>query len=129
MIRRPPRSTLFPYTTLFRSSDVQAFDLAGWGELEPEVSSKVTPLVRVEVTGYVETSILHLVDRRKPLMAERVLREFIQVARRAVIVELCVRFEQGRPGFAVTALQRVDGGFDGRVRQRIGIHRISSVMA
>src|ERR1035441_2017182 len=23
MIRRPPRSTLFPYTTLFRSSDVQ----------------------------------------------------------------------------------------------------------
>src|SRR2546430_12417030 len=24
MIRRPPRSTLFPYTTLFRSSDVEA---------------------------------------------------------------------------------------------------------
>src|SRR5688572_32661191 len=24
MIRRPPRSTLFPYTTLFRSSDVAA---------------------------------------------------------------------------------------------------------
>src|SRR5436305_6652193 len=24
MIRRPPRSTLFPYTTLFRSDDVQA---------------------------------------------------------------------------------------------------------
>src|SRR5688572_31940864 len=26
MIRRPPRSTLFPYTTLFRSTDVAAFD-------------------------------------------------------------------------------------------------------
>src|SRR3712207_8802880 len=25
MIRRPPRSTLFPYTTLFRSGDLQAF--------------------------------------------------------------------------------------------------------
>src|SRR5439155_19126774 len=25
MIRRPPRSTLFPYTTLFRSSDVALF--------------------------------------------------------------------------------------------------------
>src|SRR3712207_7086270 len=25
MIRRPPRSTLFPYTTLFRSSDVGAW--------------------------------------------------------------------------------------------------------
>src|SRR2546422_9484665 len=27
MIRRPPRSTLFPYTTLFRSDEVQAGDL------------------------------------------------------------------------------------------------------
>src|SRR3712207_7760670 len=26
MIRRPPRSTLFPYTTLFRSDDEQALD-------------------------------------------------------------------------------------------------------
>src|SRR5256886_8576592 len=26
MIRRPPRSTLFPYTTLFRSTGAQAFD-------------------------------------------------------------------------------------------------------
>src|SRR5256885_8808996 len=25
MIRRPPRSTLFPYTTLFRSKDIQPF--------------------------------------------------------------------------------------------------------
>src|SRR5574341_325643 len=28
MIRRPPRSTLFPYTTLFRSTDVD------WGDLD-----------------------------------------------------------------------------------------------
>src|SRR5256885_11671143 len=27
MIRRPPRSTLFPYTTLFRSGAVASFDL------------------------------------------------------------------------------------------------------
>src|SRR5688572_31097243 len=27
MIRRPPRSTLFPYTTLFRSADLKAEDL------------------------------------------------------------------------------------------------------
>src|SRR3712207_6959260 len=26
MIRRPPRSTLFPYTTLFRSQDAHALD-------------------------------------------------------------------------------------------------------
>src|SRR3712207_7031129 len=30
MIRRPPRSTLFPYTTLFRSRD--AGDRVAWGE-------------------------------------------------------------------------------------------------
>src|SRR5256885_3267093 len=28
MIRRPPRSTLFPYTTLFRSSSVMGFGIA-----------------------------------------------------------------------------------------------------
>src|SRR3989441_12310545 len=28
MIRRPPRSTLFPYTTLFRSSDVDLYEAA-----------------------------------------------------------------------------------------------------
>src|SRR2546430_8788619 len=33
MIRRPPRSTLFPYTTLFRSQDRQA---PGRHELGPE---------------------------------------------------------------------------------------------
>src|SRR5687768_18275456 len=27
MIRRPPRSTLFPYTTLFRSGDIDIHDL------------------------------------------------------------------------------------------------------
>src|SRR5256885_10388598 len=33
MIRRPPRSTLFPYTTLFRSFDVFAFHRGGEGFL------------------------------------------------------------------------------------------------
>src|SRR2546427_6138642 len=35
MIRRPPRSTLFPYTTLFRSVQIEAFasprPLQAWG--------------------------------------------------------------------------------------------------
>ena len=29
MIRRPPRSTLFPYTTLFRSAGIETRDLGG----------------------------------------------------------------------------------------------------
>src|SRR5690242_21312681 len=42
MIRRPPRSTLFPYTTLFRSVVVRALDglrLVGWGEQLGRVDS------------------------------------------------------------------------------------------
>src|SRR2546430_10901757 len=35
MIRRPPRSTLFPYTTLFRSHSARV--LAGGSRLAPEV--------------------------------------------------------------------------------------------
>src|SRR5690348_17434996 len=41
MIRRPPRSTLFPYTTLFRSL------LAG-GQVEPEVRVAVTDAALLE---------------------------------------------------------------------------------
>src|SRR3712207_8395442 len=39
MIRRPPRSTLFPYTTLFRStlSEVDLQDAAGGTRRRPEV--------------------------------------------------------------------------------------------
>src|SRR3982750_4990458 len=33
MIRRPPRSTLFPYTTLFRSVHRNLFDHADFGDL------------------------------------------------------------------------------------------------
>src|SRR2546427_6980230 len=34
MIRRPPRSTLFPYTTLFRSRARGALEHAGVGQVE-----------------------------------------------------------------------------------------------
>src|SRR2546422_1134150 len=38
MIRRPPRSTLFPYTTLFRSHDPQLEGAEPPAELEPRVN-------------------------------------------------------------------------------------------
>src|SRR5256885_4357115 len=50
MIRRPPRSTLFPYTTLFRSQGVSAADVARallTGEFRPpEPSGALTTAPR-----------------------------------------------------------------------------------
>src|SRR5256885_4053479 len=40
MIRRPPRSTLFPYTTLFRSGVLEGHELAG-GRVQPGVAGHV----------------------------------------------------------------------------------------
>src|SRR2546422_9696711 len=37
MIRRPPRSTLFPYTTLFRSNELLAELLDHWALERPDV--------------------------------------------------------------------------------------------
>src|SRR5260370_14512556 len=38
MIRRPPRSTLFPYTTLFRSPEIEEKDLQlGYSGLRPKL--------------------------------------------------------------------------------------------
>src|SRR3712207_7181930 len=42
MIRRPPRSTLFPYTTLFRSFGI-ARPAAPWVEVAPWVAGTVRP--------------------------------------------------------------------------------------
>src|SRR3712207_8727524 len=45
MIRRPPRSTLFPYTTLFRSRylEVQLMEMiGGWSHTTPQLAFKAT---------------------------------------------------------------------------------------
>src|SRR5256885_6152972 len=46
MIRRPPRSTLFPYTTLFRSS-FHAFAGGVEGEFEREVAAQLLEIVQL----------------------------------------------------------------------------------
>src|SRR3712207_8505420 len=43
MIRRPPRSTLFPYTTLFRSWNVP------WAPVKPWVMTLVFALTRIDI--------------------------------------------------------------------------------
>src|SRR2546425_3009068 len=44
MIRRPPRSTLFPYTTLFRSSEPATTHSSGLEEPPPTGSHVTVPL-------------------------------------------------------------------------------------
>src|SRR5258707_11362418 len=45
MIRRPPRSTLFPYTTLFRSQNVQAEARHGPDQRERDVTEALYRVV------------------------------------------------------------------------------------
>src|SRR2546429_1520731 len=58
MIRRPPRSTLFPYTTLFRSAQTSTPRTAKWPETRharprrwsgPKLPSETSPMKRGEV--------------------------------------------------------------------------------
>ena len=58
MIRRPPRSTLFPYTTLFRSDDVG--DLAAFSALDT-LELRGLDVVRVAVAS--SEAPMELLDR------------------------------------------------------------------
>src|SRR5256885_10522768 len=52
MIRRPPRSTLFPYTTLFRSSDFEfRFEKSDLTLLNDDVFCGVGPSLRIFLAG------------------------------------------------------------------------------
>src|SRR3712207_7060693 len=73
MIRRPPRSTLFPYTTLFRSvSPLLASDLAGappafvlCAEFDPLTDEGLAYADRLREAGVeVRTSVYEGIDRK-----------------------------------------------------------------
>src|SRR2546428_10179844 len=51
MIRRPPRSTLFPYTTLFRSPAAEKLQLA-LGQPAPIVAAPVQPVALAVRIGH-----------------------------------------------------------------------------
>src|SRR3712207_8573688 len=63
MIRRPPRSTLFPYTTLFRSTRIAAdIEHALAGEVLGNRVGKTLPLDHRVVAQEVVRSGLHLAE-------------------------------------------------------------------
>src|SRR5256886_5503156 len=69
MIRRPPRSTLFPYTTLFRSRDVPIELLRTVVDLPaPELAASLERLSTAELLGPAESPGEHAF--RHPLVQE-----------------------------------------------------------
>src|SRR5438067_10018016 len=57
MIRRPPRSTLFPYTTLFRSQPVAVSVMSGkLAVVEPPVTASVSGSLPLPTHGPVDWS-------------------------------------------------------------------------
>src|SRR5437879_11468642 len=67
MIRRPPRSTLFPYTTLFRSLErwvIAGASIAPWWVLHAVNLGQVAPLV---ATGAVLRSEEHTSELQSPM--------------------------------------------------------------
>src|SRR3712207_7313761 len=52
MIRRPPRSTLFPYTTLFRSANVRASSSKHQGDRPHSYGERVNDLEPRQLNAY-----------------------------------------------------------------------------
>src|SRR3712207_7287959 len=56
MIRRPPRSTLFPYTTLFRSVTIEGLDGAGKTTLAAGLADRLPGALVLREPGGVQAS-------------------------------------------------------------------------
>src|SRR2546422_9533479 len=66
MIRRPPRSTLFPYTTLFRSAGEQGIDADLFALLR--AFSDILRRIETDATVHISRERMTLVDRIHWLM-------------------------------------------------------------
>src|SRR5256885_11578234 len=63
MIRRPPRSTLFPYTTLFRSQDSKGQSVAGAEvHIQAKDGSGFQKIIRTDSNGQYGVSNLPVTD-------------------------------------------------------------------
>src|SRR3712207_8762939 len=68
MIRRPPRSTLFPYTTLFRSADADAARRRR-GARDEHLRAGARDGRQVVVLGVPEASVAEAIDQAGKLYA------------------------------------------------------------
>src|SRR5438309_9351250 len=74
MIRRPPRSTLFPYTTLFRSAiaEAQRVPVVLAEEAGPVIieSDRRTDSTRLQIAGQIEETVVCLERRSEEHTSE-----------------------------------------------------------
>src|SRR2546422_2233254 len=105
MIRRPPRSTLFPYTTLFRSLFATGFAALQRGDraVAERALADLAALDRTRPapgTGYVDPipGILHLELRAAARRADGTVAAAITLLRRATALEDAMPLEYGPPG-------------------------------
>src|SRR3712207_8454257 len=75
MIRRPPRSTLFPYTTLFRSSSLTAYTLARI--ISPLMTDRNQELVTPEGLEKLQQELTYLTERSEEHTSELQSRQYL----------------------------------------------------
>src|SRR2546426_4345300 len=76
MIRRPPRSTLFPYTTLFRSRDLGAFGIKIPREYGGLGLSQLSYMKAIELVSSIDGSITALVSAHQSIGVPQPLKLF-----------------------------------------------------
>src|SRR3712207_8009736 len=77
MIRRPPRSTLFPYTTLFRSARCLAHPDVAWDDrLEHQVREVLANLA-FDVLREPRTAVVHRQNRSEEHTSELQSRQYL----------------------------------------------------
>src|SRR5438046_7683946 len=86
MLRRPPRSTLFPYTTLFRSADRLLDDAVahGVGEHAFQAARRLDAYAPIVLGDEQQSSIVHALSAELPLIedAQRVRSAVLPRSRR-----------------------------------------------
>src|SRR3989454_8355145 len=76
MIRRPPRSTLFPYTTLFRSRDLGAFGIKIPREYGGLGLSQLSYMKAIELVSSVDGSLTALLSAHQSIGVPQPLKMF-----------------------------------------------------
>src|SRR5438128_4431540 len=117
MIRRPPRSTLFPYTTLFRSEEIRKFVPQEYWTIEADL----------EKDGQAFQARLHKLEGKKPEIkdeatARAIVVDALKLPFKVSEVEKGERRRPAPPPFRTSTLQQEAAkqlGFSAAVTMRI----------